>query len=459
MTYIISIIGRPNVGKSTLFNRLIKSKKAIIDPTPGVTRDIISGSFILNNELCIKLQDTGGLTDEGDILNTLIQDKTLTALKNSDLILFLVESKKIIPIEEEYIKIARKTGKDIILCVNKCDSIERDNTIFDFYEYGIEDIIPISAAHNRNIEELLDKIYYYLKKLPQQSELKIDDGIPPFTTSTLSPKKDNLIKLAIVGKPNVGKSSLLNKIVSKDRSIVSEIAGTTRDVVDEYFTFGEKEFLILDTAGIRRKSKVNEDIEYYSVNRAIKAIEESDVVVLVIDSLEELSTQDKKITDQIVNNRKALIIALNKWDLQEIGDGKKENNYDIFTQKKDRLLFLFPQIEFAPIVKISALNGKGIVNLIKKVIKVYDNINKKIETSKLNKFIGDIVKKRSPTTKSGNVNIYYGIQNGIAPVEFIFFINNTKNLSESYRQYVINRLREEFDFSGVPIKVTFRNKN
>ena len=451
MDYTISIIGRPNVGKSTLFNRLIRSKKAIIDPTPGVTRDIIFGNFIINNELNIKLQDTGGLTDDGDILNKLVQDKTLIALETSDLVLFLVESKRILPIEKEYIEIARKSGKKVILCVNKCDSIERDNSVFDFYEYGIEDIIAISAAHNRNIEELLDKIYSHLKNIPQNGVIEDDNKRFSILNSGSPIKKDKIIKLAIVGKPNVGKSSLLNKIISKERSIVSEIAGTTRDVVDEYFTFGDREFLILDTAGIRRKSKVNEDIEYYSVNRAIKAIEESDVVLLVIDSLEELSTQDKKITDQIVNNKKALIIALNKWDLQEDGD-------DVFSQKKDRLLFLFPQIEFAPIVRVSALNGKGIVNLIKKTIKIYDNINKKIETSKLNKFIENIVKKRSPTTKAGTVNIYYAIQRGVAPVEFIFFINNTKNLSESYKQYVINRLREEFDFSGVPIKVIFRDK-
>ncbi len=438
MDYTISILGRPNVGKSTLFNRLIKSKKAIIDPTPGVTRDIVSGNFTLNNEIEIRLQDTGGLTDEGDILNKLVQEKTREALKSSDLILFLVESKKILPIEREYIELARQSGKKIILVVNKCDSIERDQSIFDFYEYGIDTIIPISAAHNRNIDDLLDEIYSYLKTIKKDKKES-------------EPKKDNLIKLAIVGKPNVGKSSLLNKIISKERSIVSDIAGTTRDVVDEYFSFDGRDFLILDTAGIRRKSKVNEDIEYYSVNRAIKAIEESDITILVIDSLEELSTQDKKITDQIMNNKKGLIIALNKWDLQN-------SDEETFIKKKDRLLFLFPQIEFAPIVRVSALSGKGIVNLLKRSIKVYDNTHRKIETSKLNKFIEKIVKRNSPNSKAGAVNIYYAVQRGTAPVEFIFFINNTKNLSESYKQYTINKLREEFDFAGVPIKITFRDK-
>jgi len=254
-----------------------------------------------------------------------------------------------------------------------------------------------------------------------------------------------------VGKPNVGKSSLLNKIVGSDRSIVSDIHGTTRDVVDETIVYKNNNIQILDTAGIRRKSKVFEDVEYYSVNRAIKTIENADVTILLIDSLEDVSDQDKKITDQIVKNGKGLIIALNKWDLQE-------DTVQNIKEKKEKLLFKFPVISYAPIMPISAKYGKGINEILNQALKIYKALNKRLDTPKLNDFINETIKKYNPTSKNGVIKIYYGVQTSCAPTEFVFFINKKSLLSESYKNYIVNKFREKFDYKGIPIKISFRDK-
>ncbi|MBO5287876.1 MAG: GTP-binding protein [Spirochaetales bacterium] len=251
---VISILGRPNVGKSTLFNRLTKTKKAIIDDTPGVTRDVLKQEFLLGeNEIPVILQDTGGLTDEGDILNPLVQKKSVEALKTSDLILFMVEAKNVLPIEEEFINMIRKSGKPAIIIMNKSDSLDKDIYIHDFHQYGLGEPLPISAAHNRNIDELLEMIE---AKLQLNIEEEDEDASNEETeTSEAKEQDESLIKIAIVGKPNVGKSSLLNKITQKERSIVSNIPGTTRDIIDESITYKNHEFRFLDTAGIRKKIK------------------------------------------------------------------------------------------------------------------------------------------------------------------------------------------------------------
>ena len=447
---VISILGRPNVGKSTLFNRLTKTKKAIIDDTPGVTRDVLKQEFLLGeNEIPVILQDTGGLTDEGDILNPLVQKKSVEALKTSDLILFMVEAKNVLPIEEEFINMIRKSGKPAIIIMNKSDSLDKDIYIHDFHQYGLGEPLPISAAHNRNIDELLDMIE---AKLQLNIEEEDEDASNEETeTSEAKEQDESLIKIAIVGKPNVGKSSLLNKITQKERSIVSNIPGTTRDIIDESITYKNHEFRFLDTAGIRKKSKVSEDIEYYSVNRSIKAINDADITLLVIDSLEDVSEQDKKITDQIVKNGKGLIVLFNKMDLYD-------NSEEAIKKRREILEFKFPQISYAPTLAISAVTGKGIGSLLEKILLVKGNLNRKITTSKLNAFIQDVVKRYQPSSKKGVLRISYGVQSSIAPVEFIFFLNNTSLISDNYRQYISNRLREYFHYEGVPIKIIYKEK-
>lgn len=447
---VISILGRPNVGKSTLFNRLTKTKKAIIDDTPGVTRDVLKQEFLLGeNEIPVILQDTGGLTDEGDILNPLVQKKSVEALKTSDLILFMVEAKNVLPIEEEFINMIRKSGKPAIIIMNKSDSLDKDIYIHDFHQYGLGEPLPISAAHNRNIDELLEMIE---AKLQLNIEEDDEDASNEETeTSEAKEQDESLIKIAIVGKPNVGKSSLLNKITQKERSIVSNIPGTTRDIIDESITYKNHEFRFLDTAGIRKKSKVSEDIEYYSVNRSIKAINDADITLLVIDSLEDVSEQDKKITDQIVKNGKGLIVLFNKMDLYD-------NSEEAIKKRREILEFKFPQISYAPTLAISAVTGKGIGSLLEKILLVKGNLNRKITTSKLNAFIQDVVKRYQPSSKKGVLRISYGVQSSIAPVEFIFFLNNTSLISDNYRQYISNRLREYFHYEGVPIKIIYKEK-
>lgn len=447
---VISILGRPNVGKSTLFNRLTKTKKAIIDDTPGVTRDVLKQEFLLGeNEIPVILQDTGGLTDEGDILNPLVQKKSVEALKTSDLILFMVEAKNVLPIEEEFINMIRKSGKPAIIIMNKSDSLDKDIYIHDFHQYGLGEPLPISAAHNRNIDELLEMIE---AKLQLNIEEEDEDASNEETeTSEAKEQDESLIKIAIVGKPNVGKSSLLNKITQKERSIVSNIPGTTRDIIDESITYKNHEFRFLDTAGIRKKSKVSEDIEYYSVNRSIKAINDADITLLVIDSLEDVSEQDKKITDQIVKNGKGLIVLFNKMDLYD-------NSEEAIKKRREILEFKFPQISYAPTLAISAVTGKGIGSLLEKILLVKGNLNRKITTSKLNAFIQDVVKRYQPSSKKGVLRISYGVQSSIAPVEFIFFLNNTSLISDNYRQYISNRLREYFHYEGVPIKIIYKEK-
>lgn len=447
---VISILGRPNVGKSTLFNRLTKTKKAIIDDTPGVTRDVLKQEFLLGeNEIPVILQDTGGLTDEGDILNPLVQKKSVEALKTSDLILFMVEAKNVLPIEEEFINMIRKSGKPAIIIMNKSDSLDKDIYIHDFHQYGLGEPLPISAAHNRNIDELLEMIE---AKLQLNIEEEDEDASNEETeTSEAKEQDESLIKIAIVGKPNVGKSSLLNKITQKERSIVSNIPGTTRDIIDESITYKNHEFRFLDTAGIRKKSKVSEDIEYYSVNRSIKAINDADITLLVIDSLEDVSEQDKKITDQIVKNGKGLIVLFNKMDLYD-------NSEEAIKKRREILEFKFPQISYAPTLAISAVTGKGIGSLLEKILLVKGNLNRKITTSKLNAFIQDVVKRYQPSSKKGVLRISYGVQSSIAPVEFIFFLNNTSLISNNYRQYISNRLREYFHYEGVPIKIIYKEK-
>lgn len=432
----IAIVGRPNVGKSTLFNRLIKSKKSIIDPTPGVTRDIVKSDFILNNKLFL-LMDTGGLTDEGDSFNSLVQEKSRDSIIISDLVLFMIEAGNVLPVEEEYIQLLRKYEKEVIFIMNKSDSPEKDMLSYDYTRFGFGEPIPISAMHNRNIdllEERISEFFKFANEIENEFDYSIDD---------------NTIKIAIVGKPNVGKSSFLNYVTKTQRSIVSNIPGTTRDVVDEEITFDDHKLILLDTAGIRRKSKVSENIEYYSVNRAIKTIKEADLALLMLDSLDNISDQDKKITDQIVNNSKGLIILLNKIDLKN----------DLTTEEKiEKVKFLFPIVHYAPILPLSAINGKGIKRVLKQSIEIYKQLHIKITTSQLNNFIQEIRTKYSPSSKKGVLKIYYGVQTKTAPIEFIFFINNKKLLTENYKNYITNRLRETFGFTGIPIRIKFKNK-
>ncbi len=434
---VILILGRQNVGKSTLFNRLIGYKKAIIDSTPGVTRDIVSSNLDING-IEVLLYDSGGISDDNDTTNALVQKKTFEAVNNADLIIFVAEAGNPMLIEKDYIRNLKKKNKNIIIAVNKSDIPEKDMLINEFYNYGAGEPIPISASHNRNMDLLREIITAEIKK-----NIK--------TLNAVKTDSEEVIKISIIGKPNVGKSSLLNKIINKERSIVSPIPGTTRDLVDEYFYYKNKKFLIIDTAGIRKKTKVYEDVEYYSVNRAIKSINDSDIIYFIIDSLDDISDQDKKIIEQVTKSSKPMIVLLNKWDLQD-------NDSKTLKIKKDNILFKFPIIHYAPIIPVSAKTGMGIDLLLKTTIDIDKESNKKIDTPMLNSFIQDIIKKYTPSSKKGIFKIFYATQTSTKPVEFIFFVNNKKLLKDNYIQYIVNKLRESFGFKGIPIKINFKNK-
>ncbi|MDC7125243.1 MAG: ribosome biogenesis GTPase Der [Spirochaetales bacterium] len=431
---VVAIAGRPNVGKSTLFNRIIKSRKAITDPTPGVTRDPVEGVTEINGKE-IKFIDTGGYKLDQEALDDLVVARSLEIVKQADLVILMLDLKETTPEDELFIEKMRPFSEKLILAVNKVDGPEKEDQIWNYYSLGFDKVYPVSASHGYGYSELLDAVYDRLKDFEGSEEA--DD-----TSSD--------INLAILGKPNTGKSTLTNQLTKSKSSIVSDIPGTTRDIVEGYFSYKKKTFKVLDTAGIRRKNKVNENVEYYSVNRAIKSIDDSDVVLLMIDSIEGLSDQDKKIANLIVRKGKGVIIVLNKWDLQE----KVPNAFEAVS---DRVRFLFPILSFAPIVPLSAMKNEGIGELLDTVIKVHHQLGKRVETSTLNSHLKDWVEENEPPRgKKGRFKIKYMTQVSAEPVKFLIFVNNKKSFPESYLRYILRMIRTDFGFPSIPINMELR---
>ncbi len=432
---VISIIGRPNVGKSTLFNRLIGKRRAITDPTPGVTRDPIPERWLLGNHP-VTLVDSGGVKVDREGLDGLVADKSIGLLDKSDAIIFMMDCTEVTAEDRELLEFLRPYSEKLVLVVNKIDDPKREDLLWEYYEYGYQRILGISAAHGLGIEELEEALMGMLDLI------SLDEA----------PDQEDRVKLAILGKPNTGKSTLANLLVGEDISIVSDIAGTTRDVVMGAFSYKGSDFTVLDTAGIRRKSKVEEDVEYYSVNRAIKTIDEADVVLLMIDSIEGLSDQDKKIANLIVRRGKGIILVLNKIDLLT-GIG---NELDAI---KDRMRFLFPILSFAPITSISALKGQDIGKLLDTVWSVWKQLNKRVDTAHLNDAIrtwGEAY--QPPRGSSGHFKVYYGTQISANPVKFLLFVNRIKDFPQIYIQYLKNNIRKDLGFSQIPIEIDLRER-
>lgn len=432
---LISIIGRPNVGKSTLFNRLIGKRRAITDPTPGVTRDPIPETWLLGNNR-VTLVDSGGVKLDQEGLDGPVTEKSLSLLSQSDVIIFVMDCMEVTPEDQMLLKELRPYTDKVVLAVNKIDDVTREDLIWNYYNYGYQRVVGISAAHGLGIEELEDTLLGLLDLERQEEE----------------PEEAETIKIAILGKPNTGKSTLTNLLTGRDISIVSSIAGTTRDVMRGTFTYKGTDYTVLDTAGIRRKSKVEEDVEYYSVNRAIKTIDDSDVVLLMIDVTEGLAEQDKKIAQLIVRRGKGVVLVLNKIDaLKGIG-----NELEAI---KDRVRFLFPILNFAPLVPISALEGDEIGKLLDTVWAVWRQLNKRIDTNVLN----DCIRRwgeeyEPPRGASGHYKILYGTQVSVTPVRFLLFVNRIKDFPESYLSYVKNLMRKELGFSSIPIEISLRER-
>ena len=452
----IAILGRPNVGKSTLFNRLVGRRKSIVDSTAGVTRDIgIAKTFI--DDIEFNIFDTGGLLDiSEDILNEKVREKALkTATEDSDILLFLVDAHQNHPDDKHFINAIRKSNKPIILVINKVDADSHNQLINEFYSLGIKEMVSVSAEHNKGIDDLKEKIlniyksfnkneFKEKKKIIENSENEDNKNLEEFIA-----EKDK-INIAIVGKPNAGKSTLLNTLIGKERSIVSNIAGTTRDPIDETFNFNGNEICLIDTAGIRKKKNVNSDIEYYSVNRAIKSIEASDVCILMLDVFEGLTEQDKTIANLIIERKKGIVIAANKWDIRE--KGITWNDYQNYMKET------FPVLNYVFYAKVSANRKKDAEKLLSLAIRVAKTRRQKFETHSLTETFVRATREYTITAGGNPFKIFYATQTGINPPAFAIFCNNPHKLNSHYRRYLENKFREIFDFRGTPIILNFRKR-
>jgi len=434
MSRIVAIVGRPNVGKSTLFNRLTDSREAIVDEVSGVTRDRNYGVSHWNG-MDFSVIDTGGyVQNSDDIFEEEINKQVLLAIEESDIILFMVDvTCGIHELDSSVASLLRRVDKKVLLVVNKVDNGERLMDANEFYNLGLGDYFPLSSMNGSGTGELLDEV---VKCLPAE-----EPGLIP-----------DLPRIAIVGRPNVGKSSLVNSLLGEERNIVTPVAGTTRDSIYTRYNKFQHDFLLVDTAGLRKKGKVSEDIEFYSVMRAVKTIENSDICLLLIDATRGIEAQDLNIMSLIQKNNKGMIVLVNKWDLIE-----KANNTTILFEKDIREKTA-PFTDY-PILFISATNKQRIHKVLELVEQVNQNRNRKISTSELNEVMLQVVKNNPPPALKGKyVKIKYVTQLPIYTPAFAFFCNLPQYLKDPYKRYLENRMREKFEFTGVPIRIFFRKK-
>ena len=432
---IVAVVGRPNVGKSTIFNKLTGTKISIVEDTPGVTRDRIFGEVEWLNKY-FTIIDTGGIEPESDdIILSQMRNQAMLAVDMAHVILFVVDGKSgLTAADKEVADILRRTKKPVLLVVNKIDSKSQFDNIYDFYELGLGNPIAISGANSMGLGDLLDEV---VENFPEGMNMEYDEDV---------------IRVAITGKPNAGKSSILNNILGEERVIVSPIAGTTRDAIDTYFEKDENKFLLIDTAGIRRRSKVYENVERFSVIRSMSAVDRADVVLIVIDATEGVTEQDTKIAGIAHDEGKACIFVVNKWDLIE-KDNKTMGNFRMSVREK------FPFMTYAPILFVSAVSNQRIGKILETVVEVSAEQNKRVTTSVLNQVIGEaIMLNQPPSDKGRRLKIYYGTQTGVKPPTFNLFINDKELTHFSYTRYLENRLRENFGFEGTSIKIEYSQR-
>lgn len=436
MANIISIVGRPNVGKSTLFNRLTESRKAIMDNQSGVTRDRHYGYGEWTDQYFTVIDTGGYVVGSEDIFEGAIRDQVELAIEESTVVLFMVDTMTgLTDLDKDFANVLRRFNKPVYLVANKAETTERYQSAAEFYELGLGDeIFAISAQTGFGTGELLDAV------------------ITHFETPGIEDPEAGIPRIAIMGRPNVGKSSFLNVLTGTDRSIVTNIAGTTRDAIHTHYNAYGMEFILTDTAGLRRKSRVNEDIEYYSTLRSVKAMEESDVCIILLDATLGLEGQDLTIIGQADKAKKGIVIMVNKWDLIE----KDSKTADAF--KKSLLERLSP-MNYMPIIFASVVEKQRIHQVMEKAMEVYQNKTKKITTSRLNEVMQKEIEKYPPPADRGKyINIKYMIQLPTPSPTFVFFSSNPKHVKDPYLRYLENRMRENFDFSGVPITIFFREK-
>ncbi len=435
MSNIVAIVGRPNVGKSTLFNRLTGTRNAIMDDISGVTRDRHYGHSDWTGHFFTVIDTGGYVTGSDDIFEEAIREQVKLAIEEANVILFMVDSfVGLTGLDEDFANILRRSDKPVFVVANKADNIKRSHMSGEFYSLGLGEIYPISSQNGTGTGELLDEV---VKHFPNTGVENPDVGIP---------------KIAILGRPNVGKSSFVNTILGEERSIVTDIAGTTRDAVNGRYNAYGKEFIIVDTAGLRRKTKVKEDIEFYSVMRSVRALEEADVCIVMIDATQNFEAQDQNIVSLAERNRKGIVVLVNKWDLVE-----KETN----TSKKleEQIRAKLAPADYIPIVFVSVHTKQRIFKAIEKAIEVFENRSKKIPTSALNdKLLPEIENFPPPALKGKYIKIKYITQLPTYTPTFAFFCNLPQYIKVPYERYLENKIRQHFNFEGVPINLVFKEK-
>lgn len=433
---IVAVVGRPNVGKSTLFNKLAGKRISIVEDTPGVTRDRIFAEGEWLNKY-YTLIDTGGIEPESeDIILSQMRNQAMLAMEMAHVILFVVDGKTgITPDDKEVAQILRKTNRPVILVVNKIDNQKFNDNVYDFYELGFGNVVPISSVNGLGIGDLLDEV---VENFPRGLETEYDEDV---------------VNVSIVGKPNAGKSSILNNILGEERVIVSPIAGTTRDAIDTYFEQGDRKYLLIDTAGLRKKSKIHENIEKYSAIRAISAVDRADIVLIVIDATEGVTEQDTKVAGLAHDEGKGCIFVVNKWDLIE----KNDKTMSLYTKTiKEK----FPFMMYAPVIFVSAKTNQRMAKILDTVNFVSEEQNKRISTSVLNDVIGEaVLLNQPPSDKGKRLKIYYATQTGVKPPRFTLFINDTQLTHFSYQRYLENKIRENFGFEGTSIQFSYKEKD
>lgn len=433
---IVAIIGKPNVGKSTFFNYLAGSRISIVQDTPGVTRDRVYADTNWRGRN-FTLIDTGGIEPESeDIILSQMREQANLAINMADVIIFLTDVRQgVTAADREIALMLKKSGKPIVLVCNKADNFEKDRQeIYEFYNLGIGDPFPISATNALGIGDVLDEIY---EKFPPKQEGEDEEGV---------------IKVAVIGKPNVGKSSLINKILGQNRAIVSNIAGTTRDAIDTPFENENGKYVLIDTAGVRKKSKVTESIEKFSIMRTLLAIERADVCLMMIDAQEGVTDQDAKIAGEAHEAGKGIIIVVNKWDAVEKENGTLEKYQKTIYEKLSYL-------SYAPVIFISAKTGQRVQKLFEMINEVAEENSKRIGTSVLNQVINEAIAiVQPPTDKGKRLKIFYGTQASTKPPTFVIFVNNKELFHFSYERYLVNQIRKEFGLKGTPVRIIVREK-
>ena len=433
---VVAIVGRPNVGKSTLFNKLVGARLSIVDDKPGVTRDRIYGDCEWLGHRFL-LVDTGGIEPRADdVILSQMRAQANIAIATADVIVLVTDLRSgVVATDQDVANMLQKSGKPVILCVNKCDSVGApDPEFYEFYNLGMGDPIAVSAVHGHGTGDLLDAVIAYF---PPESEEE---------------EEDDTIKVAVIGKPNVGKSSLINRISGQERAIVSDIAGTTRDATDTRIENQYGKFTFIDTAGIRRKSKVTDAIEKYSIIRARTAVERANVCVIMIDATEGFTEQDSKVAGIALDQGKGCIVVVNKWDAVE-KDGNTMREY------KEKLAVDFAFMKFAPFVFISAKTGQRVDRLFEQIAYVYAQSTMRISTGKLNEILGAATARvQPPTDKGRRLKIYYMTQASVCPPTFVFFVNNAQLFHFSYQRYLENQIREVFGLEGTPVRFIIRER-